>query len=187
LRGLDVGRYKAVDDTLAHSVEAYAGMPELFFTWIRRSDKRVHFEFLDNTVARGEPPRTAAFGWNDTLNVLDVECLLNVERFRKIDINAKAPAELYPDQAVLDPARNSAFLTRCLHEFREVTFADQASGRVYLRSVERRVAWIDEDAAPANARTLLRGVLQTSEWPAHSGRPVFLAAAERTHTVGTWG
>ncbi len=27
-RGLEVGRYKAVDDTLAHNVEAYAGMPE---------------------------------------------------------------------------------------------------------------------------------------------------------------
>src|SRR5262249_19725861 len=114
LRGLDVGRYKAVDDTLAHSVEAYAGMPELFFTWIRRSDKRVHFEFLDNTVARGEAPRTAAFGWNDTLNVLDVECLLDVERFPKIDIDAKSPAALYPDGGALDAARNNGFLLRCL-------------------------------------------------------------------------
>ena len=33
-RGLDVGRYKAVDDTLAHAVEAYSGMPQLFFTWV---------------------------------------------------------------------------------------------------------------------------------------------------------
>ena len=35
-RGLEIGRYKAVDDTLAHSVEAYSGMPELFFTWVGR-------------------------------------------------------------------------------------------------------------------------------------------------------
>src|SRR4029077_10964760 len=87
-RGLDVGRYKAVDDTLAHGVEAYSGMPELFFTWIRRADKRVHFEFLDNTVARGLPPRTAAFGWNEVLNVFDVPILLDIERHRKIDVNA---------------------------------------------------------------------------------------------------
>ena len=46
-RGLEFGRYKSVDDTLAHSVEAYSGMPQLFFTWIQRSDKRVHFEFLE--------------------------------------------------------------------------------------------------------------------------------------------
>src|SRR4029078_4535259 len=83
-RGLDGGRYKAVDDTLAHAVEAYSGMPQLFFTWIQRTDKRVHFELLDNTVARGAPPRTAAFGWNDTLNVFDVECLVDIDRYRKI-------------------------------------------------------------------------------------------------------
>ena len=53
-RGLDVGRYKAVDDTLAHGVEAYSGMPQLFFTWVQRTDKRVNFEFLDNSVQRDE-------------------------------------------------------------------------------------------------------------------------------------
>ena len=29
-RGLEFGRYKAVDDTLAHSIEAYSGMPRAF-------------------------------------------------------------------------------------------------------------------------------------------------------------
>ena len=52
-RGLEVGRYKAVDDTLAHAVEAYTGIPNVFFTWVRRSDKRIQFEFLDNTVPLG--------------------------------------------------------------------------------------------------------------------------------------
>ena len=45
-RGLEFGRYKAVDDTLAHAVEAYTGIPNVFFTWVRRSDKRILFEFL---------------------------------------------------------------------------------------------------------------------------------------------
>jgi hypothetical protein len=71
-RGLEFGRYKAVDDTLAHSLEAYSGIPELFFTWVERKDKRLHFEFLDNSVAQGEVPRTVAFGSNDILNVLDI-------------------------------------------------------------------------------------------------------------------
>jgi hypothetical protein len=65
-RGLAVGRYKAVDDTLAHAVEAYSGIPPLFFTWVQRSDKQVQFEFLDNSVPQGETPRTVAFGWNET-------------------------------------------------------------------------------------------------------------------------
>src|SRR5205823_703048 len=46
-RGEELGRYKSVDDLLAHAVEAYSGMPQLFFTWVQRADKRVHFEFLD--------------------------------------------------------------------------------------------------------------------------------------------
>ncbi len=102
-RGLEVGRYKAVDDTLAHAIEAYAGMPGLFFTWIERTDKRVHVEFLDNSVQQGERPRTVAFGWNDELNVLDIKCLLDVERFQRIDVDAKAPESLYRDRASLAP------------------------------------------------------------------------------------
>src|ERR1019366_6624932 len=94
-RGLDVGRYKAVDDTLAHSVEAYSGMSRLFFTWVKRRDKRVHFEFLDNRVALGERPRTVAFGWNDEMSVLDVKCMLDVERFKRVNVDASAPEFLY--------------------------------------------------------------------------------------------
>src|SRR5205823_11128626 len=62
-RGLKVGRYKAVEDILAQNVEAYSGMPELFFMWALIGSKRVHYEFLDNSVPEGFPPQTAAFGW----------------------------------------------------------------------------------------------------------------------------
>ena len=40
-RGLEFGRYKAVDDLLDHNVEAFTGMPRLFFTWALNSSKRV--------------------------------------------------------------------------------------------------------------------------------------------------
>ncbi len=184
-RGLDVGRYKAVDDTLAHAVEAYAGMPELFFTWIRRRDKRVHFEFLDNTVARGQPPRTAAFGWNDVLNVLDATCLVDIERFRKLDIDARAPDELYPRGDELDPSRNLAILERCVREFREVNFAEQATGRVYLRLVDGAVDWI-ESPPPEMAALLARVLPPGPHAQGAPARAVYLADGERAHTVGTW-
>ena len=153
-RGLDVGRYKAVDDTLAHSVDAYAGIPQLFFTWIRRGDKRLHFEFLDNSVPQGERPRTVAFGSNEVLNVLDVGCMLDIERFRKVNVDATAPAMLFADPAVLAPEKNSGFLKQCVELFHEVNFADQATGRVYLRIVASTPVWVDADAlhAAANSR-----------------------------------
>ena len=135
-RGLEFGRYKAVDDTLAHSVEAYSGIPDVFFTWVRRSDKRIQFEFLDNTVPLGERPRTVAFGDNATLNVLDVKTTLDIDRYARIDVDAAAAEHLYPDPALLAAERNLDFLRRCVKNFHSVNFAEQASGQVYLR-IER--------------------------------------------------
>ena len=148
-RGLDVGRYKAVDDTLAHAVEAYSGMPELFFTWIRRADKRVHFEFLDNTVTRGAPPRTAAFGWNDVMNILDVDCLIDIERYRKIDVDAQGPQSLYRDERDLDTDRNLGFLGRCLAEMREVRADGQPGGTGHDRCLPSRRVPIGAASATA--------------------------------------
>ena len=75
-RGLTTGRFKAVGDLLYHNVEAYTGIPSLFFSWIQSEEKKVHFEFLDNDVPLGDEPRTAAYGWGKTMTVLDVMCLI---------------------------------------------------------------------------------------------------------------
>jgi hypothetical protein len=131
-RGLEVGRYKAVDDTLAHSIEAYSGIPGLFFTWVERKDKRLVFEFVDNSVAQGERPRTIAFGTNDVLNVLDVGRMLDIERWRRVDVDAAAPEFLFRDAKLLAPEHNTGFLRACVGRFREINFADQATGRIYL-------------------------------------------------------
>jgi len=196
-RGLDVGRYKAVDDTLAHAVEAYSGMPQLFFTWIQRTDKQVHFEFLDNSVQLGERPRTIAFGWNDTLNVLDVKCLLDVERYRRIDINATGPEFLYRDAGLLLPEHNTGFLRQCVDRFREINFADQATGRIYVRLIDGKPLWVDREMlAPAAADSDTRaGLLAVA--PAlfdaalpQPDRPVHLQQATgdgHIPTLGRWG
>ena len=144
-RGLEVGRYKAVDDTLAHSVEAYAGMPNVFFTWIRRSDKRIHFEFLDNSVRLGALPRTVAFGSNNTIHVLDVSRLLDIERFGRVNIEARTAGSLYVDRSRLEPRYNLGFLKQCIGGFREVIFAEQASGRIYLRMLAGRPVLMDRE------------------------------------------
>ncbi len=193
-RGLAIGRYKAVDDTLAHSVEAYSGIPQLFFTWVRRRDKQVHFEFLDNSVAMGEDPRTIAFGWNDVLNVLDVKVLLDIERFRKVNLDAKSPAELFSNRELLAADRNTAFLRDCVSRFRECNFADRRTGRIYVKVLSGKLAWTDPDAlaaaaADADTRAGLRAVLPAvydASSPAPP-EPTFLARTEQLKTVGRWG
>ncbi|MDB5924944.1 MAG: hypothetical protein JWN13_3880 [Betaproteobacteria bacterium] len=196
-RGLEVGRYKAVDDTLAHGVEAYSGMPLLFFTWIERTDKRVHFEFLDNSVSLGDRPRTVAFGWNDCMTVLDVKSMLAVERYRRVDINATSPEALFRDRALLAPEKNTSFLRECVQRFREVNFAEQPTGRVYLSLVAGSPVWADREALErAAADTGTRAGLMDTVPGALNGtiafpdRPSFfdqVVATERVHTIGRWG
>ena len=149
MRGLEFGRYKAVDDTLAHAIDAYTGIPNVFFTWVRRNDKRIRFEFLDNSVALGERPRTAVFGDNDTVNVLDVNRMLDIDRYGRVFVDAATPEDLYLDRESLAAEHNVGFLRRCVEEFRFVNFASQKTGRVYLRIESGAAAWIDPDALQA--------------------------------------
>ena len=143
-RGLQVGRYKAVEDLLAHNVEAYTGMPELFFTWALDARRRVHYEFLDNSVAAGHRPLTVAFGWNGEMTILDVRRMLDVDRFRKIDIHAQKPEELYVGRE-LAPERNVEFLQRCARLIPIINFADRATGRLYARLEHGKWTWRDEE------------------------------------------
>jgi hypothetical protein len=196
-RGLEFGRYKAVDDTLAHAVEAYSGIPNVFFTWVRRADKRIQFEFLDNTVQLGQLPRTVAFGDNETFNVLDVKSMLDVERYARIDVDAAAAECLYADGAQLAADRNLDFLERCVESFRWVNFADQGSGRVYLRiesgkpMVKDRAAFELAARAPdtlAAIRAVAPGAL-TDQVP-EAKQAQYLRTPEGSGslpTLGQWG
>jgi hypothetical protein len=194
-RGLEVGRYKAVDDTLAHSVEAYAGMSDVFFTWVQRTDKSIQFEFLDNSVQFGELPRVIAFGSNSTLNLLDVNGILDIERFKRVNVDALTPAALYADRRVLSPEHNLGFLKRCIERFREVNFAVQATGRIYLRIEAGAPRLVDREAlqeavADPDTRAALRAVAPDAfdtSVPA-ADHPLYLGALEHgPATLGQWG
>lgn len=196
-RGLEVGRYKAVDDLLAHNVEAYTGMPQLFFTWALRANKRVHYEFLDNSVPFGERPRSIAFGWNGEMNILDVKCMLDIDRYRKINVNAKCPSELYPDSDAMAPENNTQFLAQCVRMLPAVNFAARDTGRIYLRLESGRLAWRDSEALGAAlqdsaTRAGILAVAPAALAPRASGldaceRRGEAVQAARFHTVGQWG
>lgn len=191
-RGLKVGRYKAVEDLLAHNVEAFTGMPELFFTWALDPDRRVHYEFLDNSVADGQPPRTVAFGWNGEMTILDCKGMLDVDRFRKINIHAEGPAEVYLDRD-LTPEHNVAFLKRCARLIPVINFADYDTGRVYARLEHGWWTWCDQpgfaraldkpDAAAALAAIAANTCQAATGAAARRGDP----ATDKLHTLGAWG
>ncbi|MEQ8666544.1 MAG: hypothetical protein RIC16_12565 [Rhodospirillales bacterium] len=143
-RGIKTGRYKAVDDLLYHNVEAYTGMPDLFFSWASAEGKRIHYEFLDNNVAEQERPRTVAFGWNGDMVILDVNVMLEIDRYRKVNVKATREDEVFNDKT-LDPNKNTGFLKRCARHLKTVTFADYHSGRVYGRLEAGKWVWRDDD------------------------------------------
>lgn len=137
-RGLERGRYKAVSDFLGHCVEAYDGMPRVFFKWMDSPRPRFKYVFLDNSVPKHTPPRTIAHGTREALNILHPLGLVNLERYKKINTEATCPAEVYPDNDTLAVARNCAFLKQCITKMPEVRFVDDVSGKVYLRAISGR-------------------------------------------------
>jgi hypothetical protein len=191
-RGLQVGRFKAVDDLLAHNIEAFTGMPRLFFTWVAKTDKSVHYEFLDNSVPEGQRPRTVAFGWNREMNVLDVKCLLDVERYKTIDIEAKDPEGVYPDAAAMAPERNTGFLEECARRMAAINFVDRETGLVYARMESGRMSWADrrvlaqamqDEDTRAGLLALAPQSIKADELAWDGPRKLDL---ERVHTLGEW-
>jgi len=191
-RGLKVGRYKAVEDLLAHNVEAYAGMPELFFTWALTAGKKVHYEFLDNSVAEGSPPRTVAFGWNGEMTILDVKSMIDIERFRKINIQAQKASDVYANTS-LSPQNNVDFLKRCARWIPVINFADYETGHGYARLKRGKWVWRDErrfEEALDNpdAKAGLLAIASNVYSPATDVEQAKTdVSTEKMHTLGAWG
>jgi hypothetical protein len=191
LRGLKVGRYKAVEDLLAHNVEAYTGMPELFFTWALSTSKRVHYEFLDNSVPQGKPPRTVTYGWNTERTILDIGRMIDIDRFRKINIHACKPEEVYRGRN-LAPEHNVEFLRRCARWIPIINFADYGTGKPYARLQQGKWTWLDErrfgkalqdSDAKAGLLAMNSDVFAKNIIAVENQTNV---AAEKVHTLGNW-
>lgn len=144
LRGIDTGRYKAVDDLLFHNVEAFTGMPSLFLSWVNSKDRKVHFEFLDNDVPQGELPRTAAFGWNGNMTILDVKLMLNIDRYRQVDIAASQPDQVLKFN-VADKNSYTDFIMRCSRTVNHLDFADQDTLDIYASVKDGSLVWWDDE------------------------------------------
>jgi hypothetical protein len=133
-RALERGRYKAVEDFLGHSVEAYSGMPKILFKWLAHQRPTYRYFFLDNRVPKGTFPTTIAFGNQREMTIYDPVALIDIERYQKIDVHAASRAAVYPPAEALAATANAGFLKECIRRIELVNFADRASDRIYLRA-----------------------------------------------------
>lgn len=192
-RGLEYGRYKAVDDLLDHNVEAFTGMPRLFFTWALNTTKRVHYEFLDNSVPKGERPRTIAFGWNGEMTVLDIPSMVNITRFAKINVDADSPEEVYEVSESHAPKDNCAFLNECASKLSVLTLAEHTTGKTYAEIREGKAAWVDGDAVRKLSADTSAHAGLTALFGEEPGAATIMPEKTRTltpsasHTLGQWG
>jgi hypothetical protein len=186
-RGEQFGRYKAVDDLLYHNVEAYSGMPRLLFTWTGKQHKQVHFEFLDNSVPEGCRPRTVAFGTSGEMNVLDVGQLLDIDRFKKININARRPEEVYTAD-LLAPQKNTDFLRQCVRTIPVINFAEQDTGRIYAKVQDGTLICGTHEPADPGTKAGLAAVAAELPKRIDSAEEVLrVLIPEETATLGIWG
>ncbi len=156
-RGVETGRYKAVDDLLFHNIEAYTGMPDLFLSWAKGRGKWVHYEFLDNSVDRGERPRTIAYGQNGVLVVLDYKKLNDIVIFQHVNVNADGPGAVFEND--LSDHDASTFLRRAMKEMARVDLIVPEGDVVFARSIEGRIS-IDIARIPNGFDPSILGVFE---------------------------
>ncbi|MGB5558346.1 MAG: hypothetical protein WBN04_10080 [Paracoccaceae bacterium] len=182
-RGLKTGRFKAVDDLLYHNIEAYTGMPQLFFTWANKERQKIHFEFLDNSVPYGQRPRTAAFGWNGQLNVLDIDCMRSLNRYQRINIDARRPEDVF--EKPTGPEQD--FLAECIQKIPDVNFVDPGSLKVLGRTHNGvRVAQSDAFFQNTGLASAVRSD-SSDKRDDPKDHPPLDVAHEKKFTVGDWG
>jgi len=131
-RGQVRGRYKSVEDFLGHCIEAYAGMPKLLFKWLANNRPRFVFEFLDNSVAKGNYPTMIARGTQGHMDIFDPIAFINIERYQKINVMARSADMVYPELQVLEVAKNIGFLQKCIRKIENIRFLDLNSDKVYV-------------------------------------------------------
>jgi hypothetical protein len=191
-RGLQVGRFKAVDDLLDHNIEALKGIPVLFFTWALRKDKLVYCEFLDNSVDLGKQPKTIAFGFKDELYILDIKCMIDINRFSKLNIYAESANQVYPFASAIAPEVNTEFLVKCANDIPRINFVDRVTSKIYACIESGTISWVDhvifarvwEDhnnriGLLAIAPNLIKGLSQVPNQPAKQ-----ISTEATRHTMG---
>ena len=188
-RGLTTQRYKAVDDLLYHNIEAYKGMPELFFSWTAVGNKTVHYEFLDNDVPLGDDPRTIAFGENAAMTILDPKAMDKIDRFRHVNIHAKTADDVLEET----PDHDYGFLRQCITMMGSITWADYATGLVWGEMKNSKWQTADSDALPDglnNDLTYDQAFQNALNWPLDKGLPKpeiqINLTEEKLKTIGRW-
>lgn len=145
-RALERGRFKAVEDFLGHCVEAYSGMPRVLFRWIEDRNVDYRYYFLDNRVPKGQFPIFVASGDRQHMKIFDPECLVNINRYQKIKVDARCAEAVYPVGSPMDTPNNISFLRECVRRIPMISLFDGQDGPGYLEARNGTFRILDQAA-----------------------------------------
>jgi hypothetical protein len=120
-----------------------------------------------------------------------VKCLLDVDRYRRINVDARNPAEVYPGGDAMAPEHNTRFLAACVRRLPAVNFAARDSGRIYARTESGRLAWVDPEMlaralTDPETRAGILAVAPEALGPSAPARRAEALRAADYHTLGQW-
>jgi hypothetical protein len=125
------------------------------------------------------------------VNILDVKGILDIERYRKIDVDADSPEAVYRDREAMAAAGNTQFLAQCVQTIPIVNFADRDTGRIYARFEAGRLARADRELLERalEDEETRAGILAVAPDALSGGGsgPMPVLPADQFHTLGQWG
>ena len=125
------------------------------------------------------------------MTILDVKSMIDIERFRKINIRAQKAADVYAAMD-LSPQSNVDFLKRCAHWIPVINFADYETGEIYARLQGGKWIWRNEQRFERaldnpDARAGLLAVARIYAPAAGTGQKPTDVGTEKMYTLGAWG
>jgi hypothetical protein len=125
------------------------------------------------------------------MTVLDVKSMLDVERFRNINILVTNPEEVYLGKN-LRPESNLEFLRRSVRWIPIINFADFNTGHIYGRLEHGKWIWRDEQRFSfalndQDTKAGLEAIASDSHLEAGKKPNLPDLRLEEAYTMGAWG
>jgi hypothetical protein len=128
------------------------------------------------------------------MNILDLTCLLNIDRYRNINIDAQTPAAIYASPSSRYVAKNPEILKQCIRRIPMVVFAEKDTGKIYAEIVNGKLAYWNREVCEAavrddDTRAAFESVARP---PQEDSSPSSLSHGNRLNphenlTLGQWG
>jgi hypothetical protein len=127
------------------------------------------------------------------LNILDLSRLLDIDRYQKINVNAKQRNEIYAHMPDKDEDCRADFVRECVRQIQRVNFSNQETGQVFARIVVGKPEYwdarlCDRAFSDKRSRAAIKTIIRTQEEVVcYSGEEGGQLDPRQNMTLGEWG